>query len=70
MAEREHYWKIRIEQTGKPNRFEYLTRTQVETRKRLGHLIPGVMSEVNAYVKIAPGNFQSLSDWKRDHRKH
>ena len=63
----ELYWKVKIEEGGK-TRFEYLTRTQVETRKQLCQLIPGVMNEDNAYVKIGTANYESLASWKRRQR--
>lgn len=63
----EKYWKVKVQEGGS-TRFEYLTQMQIETRRRLGNVIPGEISEVNAYVKIGPANYESLASWKRSHR--
>ncbi|MDO8468879.1 MAG: hypothetical protein Q7S29_03940 [Candidatus Peribacter sp.] len=68
MAEQpELYWKVRV-QEGSSTRFEYLTQMQIETRRSLRNVIPGEISEVNAYVKIGPANYESLVSWKRRQR--
>ncbi|MDD4286740.1 MAG: hypothetical protein PHO20_01230 [Candidatus Peribacteraceae bacterium] len=63
----ELYWKIRV-QEGSSTRFEFLNAVQIETRRRLGQILPGETSEVNAYVRIGPANYESLASWRRRQR--
>jgi hypothetical protein len=63
----ELYWKVRIEQAGKPDRFEFITR---ETASARG-LIAQVLShgETSAYVKIGPQNYEPYETWKKRQKR-
>ncbi|MDD5103503.1 MAG: hypothetical protein PHX93_03825 [Candidatus Peribacteraceae bacterium] len=63
----EKYWKVKV-QEGSKSRFAFLNAVQIETRRRLGQILPGETSDANAYVNIGPANFESLVSWKRRQR--
>lgn len=63
------YWRVVIE-SGSRSRVQFLTAAQINARGLIARILDGSLSEDNAYTQTAPGNFQSLNDWKRDHRKH
>ncbi len=61
------YWRV-VTESGARSRVRFLTASQINTRGLIAKILDGSLSEDKAYVQIAPGNFQSLSDWKRDRR--
>lgn len=63
------YWRVVIENdTG--SHVQFLTAAQINARGLIANILDESLTEDYAYAQIAPGNFRSLSDWKRDHRKH
>lgn len=61
------YWKVR---TGEGSRasIDYLTASEIQTRGLIAQILDGSLSEGNAYVQTGSGKYQSLNDWRRDHR--
>ncbi|MDD5623837.1 MAG: hypothetical protein PHI23_03965 [Candidatus Peribacteraceae bacterium] len=62
------YWKVRTERGGRSS-VEFMTASEIAANRQLiAAILGGSLSEDVAYVKIGPANFQSLADWKREHR--
>ena len=60
------YWKVRVEQSGQPVRFEFITKEQAKTRGLIGQLL--LAGEEAAYVRISAQTYQTYKDWKRANR--
>ncbi len=60
------YWKAKIEEKGKPVRFEYITKNEARTRGLIGQVL--LHGEESAYVKISEQTYQTYRDWKRANR--
>jgi hypothetical protein len=60
-------WKVKIEEKGKPSRFEYITKGQATARGLIGQVL--LSGEANAYVRHGSFNdVETLSAWKRRNR--
>lgn len=59
-------WKVKIEENGKPVRFEFISKESAKTRGLIGQVL--AVGEEAAYVRIGPQNFQPLKLWKKERR--
>lgn len=59
-------WKVKIEENGKPPRFEFISKQTARTRGLIGQVL--AVGEEAAYVRTGPQTVELHSAWKKRNR--